>query len=304
MPYYYGAFGLTIESGIELFGLEPIDSVDIRLSGRPDVSIGFGKVPENLGFGYAKKGHTQVGPGEVLIIHPQSARFLIQHGERVVIDPLGTSLQQVALGVTGSCLGAVLHQRMKLTFHGGAVKREGRGVVLFLGRKGAGKSTISALLGRDGYDVLADDICAVERTDDGCSFLPGIPSIKLCSRSIDTLGYDSTGLRMVKTHCDKYLVPIKPRMGNELPVIERIYILGWGDRMEIAPVNRKLAVPLLIKSTYRKWMIRQVMGESGVFDVCSHIAQSVPVYTFLRPKALSCIEDTLEYVMKHLEMNQ
>lgn len=302
MPFYYGAFGLTIESGIELFGLEPIGPGDLRLSGRPDVSIGLGKVPENLEFAHAKKGHVQVGPGEVLITHPLSARFLIQHGESVVIDPLGLSLHQVALGVTGSCLGAVLQQRMKLTFHGGAVKREGRGVILFLGRKGAGKSTISALLGRDGYDVLVDDICAVEKTEDGCSLLPGIPSIKLCSRSIDTLGYDSNGLRMVKTHCDKYLVPIKHMVNQGLPVIERIYILGWADRMEIVSVNRKQAVPLLSKSTYRKWMIRQIMGESGVFGVCSHIAQSVPVYTFLRPKDLLCIEESLEYVMKHLEV--
>lgn len=300
MPYYV-AFGLVIRSCIELFGLEPLDTEDRGLSPRPDIIIEFGKVPEHLERSHAEKGFVQVGPDEVLITQPHNARFLIQRGKRVIIEPCECmSLSQVVLGLTGTCLGAVLQQRMNLTFHGGAVKKQGQGVVLLLGRRGSGKSTMTALLGRAGYDVSGDDLCAVERTEHGCSLLPGIPSIKLCSRSIGTLGYDPTGLRMVKTHCDKYLVPTKPMIRNELSAVDRIYILGWGDRLEIAPVPKKQAVLLLIKGTYRKWMIRKIMGESDLFRVCSHIAQSVPVYTFIRPKDPERIEESLNYVVEHL----
>jgi hypothetical protein len=302
MRFYYGAFGLIILSEIELFGLEPIMPDSVSSLKGPDVTIGLGKVPECLNVISATRKNVQTGPGEVLITHPKIARFLIRTGTRVIIEPLnGMSLSQVAMHVMGSCFGALLQQRKTLTLHGGAVKRKDRGVVLFLGRRGSGKSTLTAMMGDKGYDVLTDDLCAVDRKRHGYCMFAGIPSIKLCSKTLSTLRLDSTGFRTVQTHCEKYLIPVKRQMDQLPQDIERIYILAWGDSVDIAPVPMSQAVYMLRKNTFRRWMIKQTMGEKLLFETCGHIAQSTPVYAFIRPKELRLVKYSLGCLMEHFE---
>jgi hypothetical protein len=61
-------------------------------------------------------------------------------------------------------LQKLLQQMGRLRLHGAAVELGGRTAV-FLGDKGAGKSTISLALGRAGATVLADDQIVIRRTD-------------------------------------------------------------------------------------------------------------------------------------------
>jgi len=59
-----------------------------------------------------------------------------------------------------------LHDRSGLVLHASAVEVDGR-AVLFVGRSGAGKSTVAALAARAGATFLADDMIFVEIDDNG-----------------------------------------------------------------------------------------------------------------------------------------
>lgn len=74
------------------------------------------------------------------------------------------------------CFAIYVHKLLQLLgivrLHGGAVEIDGAAHV-FLGDKGAGKSTIALALGRAGGLVLADDQIAIRRTGGGGMFVSG-----------------------------------------------------------------------------------------------------------------------------------
>jgi hypothetical protein len=62
-------------------------------------------------------------------------------------------------------------------FHASAITKGGQ-CVLFLGDSGSGKSTISALLMANGYDLLADDFVPVDGSSSEVFFFPAAISVK------------------------------------------------------------------------------------------------------------------------------
>jgi hypothetical protein len=309
MPYCYGVFGLVLESCFELAGLENIGGTPKDGIREPDVTVVAGHVPEVLETAFASRGRVQVGTEEILVSYAGAARFLMEKGRRIVVDITGYIPRgQLSQIITGTCLGAVMQQRGWVTFHGSAVDNHGKGAVLFIGQKGSGKSTLAALLARKGYELLSDDLCPADEMEGRYHVYPGMPAVKLCGISLGSLGMATENLSKVTTHCEKFIVPTKePFRGtfSDTPrsprIIDRIYVLGWGGRMEMREIPMKEAVPHLMKNIFRKWMIRRVMGPSEVFERCARIAKSVPVYSWERPLDSSGLGDTVEFLLDHLE---
>ena len=79
-----------------------------------------------------------------------------------------------------------LSRQGRPTFHASAVTASG-GAVAFLGKTGAGKSTIAASFAlRDAY-FLTDDALVIEEAGDHCIVLPSHPSIRLWEDSKEAL---------------------------------------------------------------------------------------------------------------------
>jgi len=77
-------------------------------------------------------------------------------------------VEKVRHGAAAAFLRAQSH---RYSLHASAVSRNGNALVL-LGDSGAGKSTLADRLCRRGYDLLADDIAAIDLRPDGWHVLP------------------------------------------------------------------------------------------------------------------------------------
>lgn len=90
----------------------------------------------------------------------------------------GTALEDTAIYLTGPVLGFLLRLRGALALHASAVQI-GRGALLMIGPRGAGKSTSAAALARRGCPVIADDVLHVRRERDVWLAEPFRSSIRL-----------------------------------------------------------------------------------------------------------------------------
>lgn len=113
-------------------------------------------------------------------------------GRRVWHSWTGASkrrLPYVTTFLAGPVLGAVLRLHGGLSMHGSVVDVGGEAIVL-VGEGGAGKSSLAAALADAGNAVVADDVAALTRRDDGRWFAhPGYPRLRLHPATLAALSH-------------------------------------------------------------------------------------------------------------------
>lgn len=100
-------------------------------------------------------------------------------------------LQLLNLYLLSEPLGLILHQRGYFLLHGSAIVVS-QGVIVFLGKPGAGKSTTAGAFAQNGYAVVADDLVAlaVNPQQQTISVIPAFPQLKLWESAVTGLNYD------------------------------------------------------------------------------------------------------------------
>jgi hypothetical protein len=232
----------------------------------------------------------QVGGGEYLILrYDDGIEFAIdRRGTRVWIrTPEGATPEEVAIYLLGPILGLLLRFRHITCLHGSAVA-VGQKAVGFLGRAGAGKSTIAAAFAHQGFPILSDDILALRYQGGKTLVLPGPPRLCLWPRSVDILyGTPEMLPRLVPENSldsewDKRAMDFRSQeytyQESPLP-LAAIYILDErqhdaGPAVEaISPADGMMA---LVSNSYRTEWLDKTMRESE-FKVLSRIMEHVPL---------------------------
>lgn len=167
-PAHYRVFGLTLRSSYALPALSPTapGAVDLDLVPGPRRPV-----PE----------HRFSVLDDVLELYfPPTGRFAIHPGGRIEYDPTpGVDARLIEFPILGPVLGLALQLRGLLVLHGSAVEIGGRAAI-FLGDKGAGKSTLAAACLRAGHRLLTDDLAVLEHKADGSwRVLPAFGQLKL-----------------------------------------------------------------------------------------------------------------------------
>ena len=181
--FSYRVSGLAVASEVDLPGLIPGDPKTPA-----EITIRRGRVPLALDDAVAIGPTWQRADGRFLMRVPDIARFLLEDGKSIAFEAEnGAEPQDVAVFLSGSVFGVLLHQRNHVVLHASAVLVGGE-AVLFCGVSGAGKSTLAAALGERGYPLIADDQCAVEIDAGGMPRIhPDGRQLRLWENSIEKL---------------------------------------------------------------------------------------------------------------------
>ena len=183
-PYGYRAYGLSIRSDLPLPELDP-DAAE-----QPDLTIRLGKAGLPLPQASSDTVY-EFGEDRQYVAWPGVAAFLIRGTSTIDIEPApGVSEPLLNLPLLGPIMALLLHLRGLLVLHASAVDLGGRGAV-FLGNKGAGKSTTVAAFIARGHRLLADDVLAVDfpAAAEPC-IVPGFPQLKLVNDAASRLVLD------------------------------------------------------------------------------------------------------------------
>ena len=294
--YTYYAFAIRINSELafpELLGcFNP---------GLPDLTIKWGEVsPLGLERPHQSKGLFYQATESTFWLHvPNVARFLITHGNQIIIDPVeGVDEDSIRVFVLGSCMGALLIQRDLFLLHGNAIK-VGDHCISFVGHSGAGKSTLSGAFFKRGYSILADDVCAVRA--DG-QVMPSFPQIKLWFDAAKRLNIDTQALRKIRPHLEKFAVPLAQQFHPDALPLRMVYILQTHNRAEFkfTPITGMQKLQPLRTNTFRKNYVRGRDKEQSHFKQCAQIASQIGLVRIDRPNDGFKLDELVDLIQHDL----
>ncbi|MBB6427176.1 HPr kinase/phosphorylase [Sphingopyxis sp. JAI128] len=184
-PYYYRLYDLVVRSAFRL------EEADECLAAAPGLDIVVADLSRHSqpfdGFR-----HFAILPEGDLLRFRNVGSFLVRAGGREIAVDLDPAFDPrlLALPLLGPVIAILMHRLGYMVLHGSAVELDGQAAV-FLGDKGAGKSTTAASLVSAGYPLIADDVVAVRLLDDVPVAAAGYQAMKLDAHMEARFGPDA-----------------------------------------------------------------------------------------------------------------
>ena len=286
--HHYRHSGLHVASEIGLpewdaFACGPAKAdVRIVLSDLPcpdcpcDGSVAGGEV---MRFAVEGIGGWQVERGRVIRLHPG----------------LTAGPAELRLFTLGSAWGAIGYQRGFAMWHGSAVERSGR-TVLFCGNQGAGKSTMAAMLCKDGARLVADDLSRIEPTGGGRGGVggrragpvihPSSTRIKLWREAAGQTGWQDRILQRDYMREDKFHCAAPDHHGGAAPLpLIGVVVLVEGKEYRLERLFGSTALEAVLKATlYRPEMVEALSAWGRQGALVAQVLERTPAWRLTRAK--------------------
>jgi hypothetical protein len=229
------------------------------------------------------------------------ASYRVKDGSKISIQPhLNGDPSSVELFLSGSVLGAVLHQRGMLPFHGSSFSLNGKGI-LVCGRAGSGKSSVAAAFCQQGGTLISDDISPVRIEDEKVFLIPIKTRIKLWDDSLEKLGIENRDFPRIRPGMDKFYVPME-QLNHSEHVLDYIFILHTHNKNTFETVKPTgiNKYNLLQTYIYRRLYLRGMPSTRKLyFTMLLNIAGGVGVFRIFRPQQSDILE-TMEFIRKQV----
>ncbi len=300
--HYYKAFGICIQSDILL------PQFTGSKSRKADVHIRTGDVTSFLPDNVEHDRAVQISENEILFFWEKIGMFLVRNGDEIIVAPDPEAEELILrLPLIGIVFAALLHQRGMLVLHASAVAIANEAVV-FVGWKGAGKSTTSAMLSARGHSVVSDDIVGIRVSNDGSLWVvPGFPSFKLMPESIISIfGDNPETLSPVYLGAEKRFRSFADNaVKGDIP-LKAIYELSDGESLQTTVLPPQKALIALIANTFLARYGKQLLQNSHAIlnlQQCSNVINKVPVILIERPKDFEAIVNMADLIESQCKVN-
>lgn len=299
MPNSYNIAGLIVESEINLPGLIAAKSEAVF----PDVTVRLGPVPEALE-GESASGPTwQMTGSQFLLRIPNVARFLLENGQSICVEREYGEEDDVAIFLIGTVFGILLHQRGQIVLHASAVNVGGK-AVLFCGPSGAGKSTLAAALGKRGYSLVTDDVCAVNFRDGELPMVqPDGRQLKLWAQAIEKLDLTGERRQPVRNQLQKYYVEQAQTAPAPLP-LGAVYVLREARPPYKTGIERPNVVDsarLLHRNAYRPLLVSRMNQKTNYFRAAAAMANTAGIFHLTRALDFATMPQVIDGLEQHWE---
>nr|WP_315175075.1 hypothetical protein [uncultured Flavobacterium sp.] len=229
------------------------------------------------------------------------ASYRVKNGDSVqVFAHEKADLDSIKLFLNGSVLGAVLHQRGILPFHGSCFLYEQKGI-LICGQSGAGKSSVTAAFCQDGAVFINDDITPVEITESETNIIPIKTRIKLWDDSIKKLEIENDNFDKIRPNLDKFYLPNTEEFQCK-QALHHIVLLCKHNKEEFASdeLEGMAKYNVLRQQIYRKMYLKGMPErQKTYFKQLFLLSKNVKVTRIMRPQ-IAAITATMEYIKQEL----
>lgn len=178
----------------------------------------------------------------------------------------------------GPVLGIALHLEGAVLLHASAVVLGGKAIV-FAGDSGSGKSTTAAILHRQGYPVISDDI--TEIASGGA--IASLPALRLWPDVVRALYGDDAAFPDRAPSWDKKLITVDAMEGEPRPIAAILFLdprRGPAPRLE--PLSAKEGWLQLMANVYTARLPGREMAIK-IFTTTTSLAAQTPMYVFTPP---------------------
>lgn len=296
--YKYLFYGLHVESEIK------IDEVMVDTTGAGgDVTIKYGTLPEEVLELNKDRTDSEIiwsrRGNELCFRIPNVGDYYITP-DSITVRPIAEpDNHDIITFLLGSAFGYLMAFRNMIAIHGGAITKNGKGIIV-TGESGAGKSTVTNALRTKGYDFISDDVCALSDNGKKMHINLAYPQAKLCRDAALKLGYDLSELIYINEQRDKFAVRLKDRYvpgGMDFDLLFEI-VLAEDDTLSFAEIKGAEALRVIHENLYRANDLFQTTGVPPQYMMkCLKAASGARVFKINRPKE----GDTLEEILKFIE---
>lgn len=216
-----------------------------------------------------------------VIVSPDADRIVIHAAE-------GLSDFKVRHVLLHQILPLVLSRRGRCVLHASAVSWRDR-VIAFVGRTGAGKSTIAAACASVGAALVTDDSLVLDRAAGTWHGLPSYPGLRIHPESLDVIGRSRTNAALGSREDRKILLTA----GHDLPAFElRTLPLAWlvlvsaessGESLRLV---RGSAAAIALASHLFRLDVEDATESRRLFDSITDLAATIPVSELHLPRGV------------------
>ncbi len=289
--------GWNVISEIEFLTLQT------GFEGKPDITIEFGNVPEELDGAVAKGVGFQIKPNHYILNIDGTGRFMAINGNQIFIDAVnGANEEDIVVYVLGSAFGAIAHQRGLLPMHASSVNYKGK-AILFSGASGTGKSTLAKAFEMKGYPVICDDMSAIYFDNQVGMVHPGDPRLKLWGDVLTEIKTEDKDRRRVRDGLEKFFLNHLHQIVPEPVRPTNVFILHKSNEVEITidEIRGKEKFHALRTNVYRARLVNGLGVSKASFNQIEKLNKQVKVYRVYRPTTTSKVLALANEIQKILD---
>jgi len=239
---------------------------------------------------------------EAFFIWNDVGAFRVRDGTEIIIDPKeGVNEEFLRMFLLGSVMGMLLQQRGRFPLHASTVVMNGKAVA-FTGESGIGKSTLVSALHQKGYEIVADDVTAIDMEAGLPIVFPGIPKIKLWPESAEAFDDDAENLPRLHPESEKRVIRIDKGITSSVYSLGRIYVLAEDEEISIESISPQERIMEMIRNCYNSKIIHDALGGGAFMKKCAQLASSSGIYRLRRKSKFSMLSDLVKKIEEHVAL--
>lgn len=290
MKQCYQAFGLTFSLPFECPRLSLIDAPK-----KIDLDIIFS---ENK-YQQTPLNFEALNAQEVYLTIYSVANFHIKNGNKISISMApDTDLDTVMLFLFGSAFGVILYQRGYLVLHGCTIEHQGA-CHSFVGPSGIGKSTLATSFMLQGFNVISDDVCAIQFIHQKPHVFPGFPDIKLWQPVLEHYHLSYNHLSSIRPNERKYYLPLSKWKSNPI-LLQSITQLNRGEDFNLTSVKSFEKYQLILNNLYRPEFASRMKLNEQHFKTIAMMLPALQINTVTRPEHGFHIEELTHLIKQKI----
>lgn len=300
---YYQIYGLIVQSDFALSGAYEIDKpLEIQ------VTIEQGNIEKNYIEPLAIEEKMEFGKG---IVHHDGMRtcvrvkgaasFLVSEGNQINYHLYeGYDRGCVNDLLMNYCFSILLYQRNNLLIHGSAIHYKGKTLIIS-GDSGAGKSSLADEMLERGYQLMSDDIVAVDQKSENIYAYPAFPMRKLCVDAVMRKGLDkSTLIPIPDPDREKYGIILNQEYYSKEALLGAMVIIRKGNVEN--PVLEEIVgadkLKYLTDNFVRQELMKKVTKMNVLLMKAIRAANSMPIYILTRPENKLTVKEQADLIEK------
>jgi hypothetical protein len=233
---------------------------------------------------------TEVGGGKVLMRIPGVARYLIEGGADIAIDPEDTAdFESVRHFLHGPARGYLIHQRGEVPLEAATVVSPGGSAVAISSTSGLGKSTLAAALCARGWKLVADGITRITLTAGRVLCWSSDDDADLWRNACISFGIDADALKQVRRGLEKYHAPMPAHRGPS-PLRAVVRLVRGESVARMDALAREQIARSLQQWQFRWQQIAPLLPADEVNQAIIRIADICPVWNLSGAKEVSPFE--------------